>query len=291
MRGNLGAGRRSAPKMHEALSKSGFGRGVRRWLRESTALTRRLHFETFEPRVLLSADLIPIQGEIEVPGEIDRYAFSLTEPKRIYFDSQTNDGNLNWSLTGPQGTEVSQRSIQNSDSIDFTGNPVLDLASGDYTLSIDGVGAATGNYTFRLLDLGNATPITPGTPVSESLDPANETDLYQFDVTGGRYEERDYATSGSGSLHASTVLKLGFRNDMDADAAIDLALRALWHAADEDSATGGPDPIRGIYPIVATIDSDGFSKVAEEHVAERVAVLTDGLRGVDSLGADQEGGD
>ena len=115
--------------------------------------------------------------------------------------------------------------------------------------------------------------------------------LYQFDVTGGRYEERDYATSGSGSLHASTVLKLGFRNDMDADAAIDLALRALWHAADEDSATGGPDPIRGIYPIVATIDSDGFSKVAEEHVAERVAVLTDGLRGVDSLGADQEGGD
>ncbi|MCP5367599.1 MAG: LEPR-XLL domain-containing protein, partial [Hyphomicrobiales bacterium] len=148
-------------------------------------MTRRLHFETFEPRVLLSADLIPIQGEIEVPGEIDRYAFSLTEPKRIYFDSQTNDGNLNWSLTGPQGTEVSQRSIQNSDSIDFTGNPVLDLASGDYTLSIDGVGAATGNYTFRLLDLGNATPITPGTPVSESLDPANETDLYQFDVTAG----------------------------------------------------------------------------------------------------------
>jgi proteasome beta subunit len=101
--------------------------------------------------------------------------------------------------------------------------------------------------------------------------------LYQFDITGGRYEERDYASSGSGSLHASTVLKLGFTHDMDAGSAIDLALRALWHAADEDSATGGPDPIRGIYPVVATITADGFDRVAESELKERVVELTTNL--------------
>lgn len=113
--------------------------------------------------------------------------------------------------------------------------------------------------------------------------------LYQFDVTGGRYEERDYATSGSGSLHAGTVLKLGFADDMTTADAVDLALRALWHAADEDSATGGPDPIRGIYPIVATIDSDGFSKVPEDQIAERVASMTATLRSSDSIGGAQGG--
>ncbi len=101
--------------------------------------------------------------------------------------------------------------------------------------------------------------------------------LYQFDITGGRYEERDYASSGSGSLHASTVLKLGFTHDMDAGSAIDLALRALWHAADEDSATGGPDPIRGIYPVVATITADGFTRIAEAELKDRVAELTTDL--------------
>ncbi|MCP5368563.1 MAG: LEPR-XLL domain-containing protein, partial [Hyphomicrobiales bacterium] len=158
---------------------------MRRWLRESTALSRRLHFETLEPRVLLSADLIPIQGEIEVPGEVDLYAFSLTEPKRVYFDSQTNTSNLKWTLTGPRGAEVTNRVFNESDAVDIGGNPVLDLVSGDYTLSIDGVGETTGDYTFRLLDLGNATPITPGTVVSGALDPGDETDLYQFDVTAG----------------------------------------------------------------------------------------------------------
>lgn len=91
--------------------------------------------------------------------------------------------------------------------------------------------------------------------------------LFQYDVTGGRYEERDYAASGSGSLHASTVVKLGFSEAMSADAAVNLAMSALWHAADEDSATGGPDPIRGIYPVVATISADGFERLEDADVA------------------------
>jgi proteasome beta subunit len=93
--------------------------------------------------------------------------------------------------------------------------------------------------------------------------------LFQYDVTGGRYEERDFATSGSGSLHAGTVIKLGFRSDLSREQAVDLVIDALFQAADEDSATGGPDVLRGIYPIVATITGDGFERLDDTEVAER----------------------
>src|SRR5690606_4971851 len=65
--------------------------------------------------------------------------------------------------------------------------------------------------------------------------------LFQYDVTGGRYEESNYASTGSGSLHASTVVKLGFREGLARDEALGLVISALFQAADEDSATGGPD--------------------------------------------------
>ncbi|MCU1369168.1 MAG: Proteasome endopeptidase complex [Ilumatobacteraceae bacterium] len=100
--------------------------------------------------------------------------------------------------------------------------------------------------------------------------------LFQYDVTGGRYEENDYATSGSGGLHAATVVKLGFAADLDRAATLDLALKALITAADEDSATGGPDPVRGIWPVIATIDVEGFTRVSDEELAERFAALTQG---------------
>ena len=74
---------------------------------------------------------------------------------------------------------------------------------------------------------------------------------------------------------------------MSTGAAIDLALSSLWHAADEDSATGGPDPIRGIYPVVATITAEGFQLVDEADLATRVTALTDGLAG--RLGTAGEG--
>ncbi len=100
--------------------------------------------------------------------------------------------------------------------------------------------------------------------------------LFQYDITGGRYEENDYATSGSGGLHAATVLKLGYTDGAGRDDTIDLALRALITAADEDSATGGPDPVRGIWPVVATIDAAGFTRVPDAELAERFARLTAG---------------
>ena len=68
--------------------------------------------------------------------------------------------------------------------------------------------------------------------------------LFSYDVTGGRYEERDHSATGSGSLHAGTVIKVGYHEGMHRDEAVDLCLRALFEAADEDSATGGPDLMR-----------------------------------------------
>ena len=93
--------------------------------------------------------------------------------------------------------------------------------------------------------------------------------LFQFDITGGRYEEGDYAAAGSGSLHASTVVKLRHRDDLDGDGVVDVAVEALFQAADEDSATGGPDPLRGIYPVVARITAEGYDRLDESEVAER----------------------
>ena len=97
--------------------------------------------------------------------------------------------------------------------------------------------------------------------------------LFQYDVTGGRYEERDHAATGSGMLHASTVVKLRYREELSADEAVDVVVEALFQAADEDSATGGPDPIRGIYPVVATITAEGFQRLDDDLVAQRTTTL------------------
>jgi proteasome beta subunit len=101
--------------------------------------------------------------------------------------------------------------------------------------------------------------------------------LFQYDVTGGRYEEQDFASTGSGSLHAGTVVKLGYREGLDRTGAIDLVIRALFQAADEDSATGGPDLVRGIFPTIATITAEGFDRVDEDEVASRFRSLVDSM--------------
>src|SRR5205823_5928881 len=105
--------------------------------------------------------------------------------------------------------------------------------------------------------------------------------LFQYDVTGGRYEETNFAATGSGSLHAGTVVKLGYRDGLGRDETLALAINALFQAADEDSATGGPDLVRGIYPTMATITADGFQMVEEPEIAERFRVLLDELATTD----------
>jgi len=101
--------------------------------------------------------------------------------------------------------------------------------------------------------------------------------LFQYDITGGRYEESNFATSGSGGSLAGSVVKMGFREGLSSDDAVDLAITALFEAADEDSATGGPDMVRGIYPVIATIAEDGFTRISDSVIAQRFTGLLETL--------------
>ncbi|MEM9655926.1 MAG: proteasome subunit beta [Actinomycetota bacterium] len=106
--------------------------------------------------------------------------------------------------------------------------------------------------------------------------------LFAYDVTGGRYEEDNFVASGSGSLFARTVIKLGHRDDNSRDDAVNLMIRALFNAADDDSATGGPDSMRGIYPIVSVITADGYQELEEGDIAERFETVLADFAGRDS---------
>ncbi|HEX7096362.1 MAG TPA: proteasome subunit beta [Acidimicrobiales bacterium] len=101
----------------------------------------------------------------------------------------------------------------------------------------------------------------------------NSGRLIQYDVTGGRYEERDHAATGSGSLHAGTVLRVGYREGMSRDEVIDLALEALYRASEEDAATGGPDLLRGIFPIIMLVTASGYERVSDDELRERTEAL------------------
>ncbi len=99
--------------------------------------------------------------------------------------------------------------------------------------------------------------------------------IYTYDVTGGHFEEADHAATGSGGRDARTTIKLAWRPDLARDEAIELAVRALYEAADEDAATGGPDLVRQIFPVVATVTASGYERVADAEVAERFSSLVE----------------
>ena len=91
---------------------------------------------------------------------------------------------------------------------------------------------------------------------------------WDYDVTGGRYEEKDFVSTGSGMLHAATVMRVSWRRELSVDEAIKLCARALWEASDADSATGGPDVLRGIYPVIASITANGWSAVSDQQLTK-----------------------
>jgi proteasome beta subunit len=99
--------------------------------------------------------------------------------------------------------------------------------------------------------------------------------IFTYDVTGGHFEEADHASTGSGGRDARNTIKLGWRPDLARREGIELAVQALYEAADEDSATGGPDLVRGIFPVVATVTAGGYERVPDTEVAERFAALVE----------------
>lgn len=95
--------------------------------------------------------------------------------------------------------------------------------------------------------------------------------IFSFDVTGGRYEERDHHAVGSGSVFARGSLKKLWRPGMAVPDAVRTAVHALVDAADDDSATGGPDTLRRIYPVVATVTASGYLRVPDDELARACA--------------------
>ena len=90
--------------------------------------------------------------------------------------------------------------------------------------------------------------------------------LFRYDATGGRWEEADFHATGSGALPARGTLKKRWRPSMDRAAAVRAAVEALYDASQEDVATGGPNPLRGIYPTVKTITADGVLPIPDAEV-------------------------
>ncbi len=136
-------------------------------------------------------------GVIEYPGEVDRYSFRLPAGAILTFDSLIPGSSLTWSLNGPPGAVVSDRSFSND--ADSIGDPLLRLPAGDYTLTVRGNAAATGAYQFRLLDLADATLISPG-PTNANLQfPHRATDLYQFTANAGDVMTFDVLSTVNGA--------------------------------------------------------------------------------------------
>ena len=102
--------------------------------------------------------------------------------------------------------------------------------------------------------------------------------IFKYDAIGGQYEESEYYATGSGGKDAQATLKKLYSSDMSRDRALQIVVEALWDAADEDVATGGPDFIREIFPTITVIDSTGISNIPDSEVKVLYTELLDRLR-------------
>jgi proteasome beta subunit len=101
----------------------------------------------------------------------------------------------------------------------------------------------------------------------EATEPSTAGRIFSYDVTGGRYEEHHFHAVGSGSVYARGSLKKLFRDDFSENDAVLACIHALYDAADEDSATGGPDLTRRIYPVITAVSTEGFRRLPDAEVA------------------------
>ena len=135
------------------------------------------------------------------------------------------------------------------------------------TLSLDG--KANRLAAFVRGNIGSAMQGLVVVPLFAGYDEdAGKGRIFSYDVAGGRYEERRFHGIGSGSIFARGSLKKLYREGMVERDAITVCMQALYDAADDDSATGGPDLTRQIYPVVALVTEDGFRRLTDEEAGE-----------------------
>ena len=116
-------------------------------------------------------------------------------------------------------------------------------------------------------NLGMAMQGLAVVPLFAGFDLSEQTGrIFSYDVTGGRYEEHDHHSIGSGSMFARGALKKLWSPGMAQADVTRIAVAALYDAADDDSATGGPDLTRGIFPIVTVVDADGYRRLTDDEL-------------------------
>ncbi|MDJ0381625.1 proteasome subunit beta [Streptomyces sp. G-G2] len=142
------------------------------------------------------------------------------------------------------------------------------------TLSLEG--KANRLSTMIRNNLGMAMQGLAVVPLFAGWDEAKERGrIFSYDVTGGRSEEHGYAATGSGSIFARGSMKKLYRDDLTEHQATTLVVQALYDAADDDSATGGPDMARRIFPIVTVMTDEGFRRLTDDESAELARVITE----------------
>jgi proteasome beta subunit len=137
----------------------------------------------------------------------------------------------------------------------------------DRSLSLEG--KATRLATMIRGNLGLAMQGLVLVPLLAGYDQDSGTGrIFSYDPAGGPSEERRFYSIGSGSVSAGGALKKLYADGMQASQVVLCCLQALYDAAEDDTATGGPDTTRRIYPVVTTITGDGFRRLPEAEVAE-----------------------
>ena len=132
------------------------------------------------------------------------------------------------------------------------------------------------NYLAPIIQRNNLTSPLTVLPLLAGWDPSHQVGrIFEYDGAGGCYERFDYATIGSGTPFAEGTLRLGYRTDLDREAALDLAALALYEAGDNDPSTGGPDFVRNIYPMIVVLTSAGFEEMAVDEVASRFRIINE----------------
>src|SRR2546422_7508353 len=102
--------------------------------------------------------------------------------------------------------------------------------------------------------------------------------IFKYDITGGRYEESDYHSIGSGGKDARNTMREHFRKHLPEDEALRVGLLALYNAAEEDIGTGGPDMVRGIYPTAKLVTAGGITDVEDQRIGMVYAALIEGRK-------------
>ena len=133
-----------------------------------------------------------------------------------------------------------------------------------------------------------ALPLLAGFDIGDP-DPEKAGRIVSFDAAGGwNLEEEGYQSVGSGSIFAKSSIKKLYSQVTDADSALRVAVEALYDAADDDSATGGPDLVRGIFPTAVTIGVDGATNVGEQRIAELAREVIQARSRADTFGPDAD---